>query len=137
VNEFSEAGPILLFDGVCNLCNAAVRFVLDHEKRPELSFASLESGTGRKIVKDAFGEEEVPDSLVLFEDGGIYVRSEAALRIARRLGGPWGLLGVFRAIPRPVRDLVYDLVAKHRYRWFGRLQRCPVPAAEVRDRFLG
>ena len=134
--ESPEAGPILLFDGVCNLCHAAVRFVLQRDRDGVFRFAALDSEAGRRLTGDRFAGGEPPDSVILIEDGRLFVRSEAALRILRRLGGPWSALRVLRLVPRPVRDWLYDSVARNRYRWFGRLNACPSPDARLRDRFL-
>ena len=136
MSESLSAGPILLFDGVCNLCHAAVRFVLRHDREAVFRFAPLDSEIGRRLMADRFPDGDPPDSVILIEDGQLHVRSEAALRIARRLGGPWSALWVLRLLPTWMRDRVYDAVARNRYRWFGRMDACPGPDARVRDRFL-
>lgn len=129
-------GAILLFDGVCNLCNGAVRFVLERDTRPYFRFAALQSDAGRRLLEAHRMPADELASLVLIEDGRVYVRSEAVLRVARRLGYPWPLLWGLRWVPLGARDLVYDWVAAHRYRWFGKRETCAVPAAETRARFL-
>ncbi len=130
--------PVILFDGVCNLCSASVNFVIDRDPGARFRFAPLQSEAGREILT-AHGESIPvgdPDSIVLVEDGAVYERSTAALRIARDLGGPWSLLYVFIIIPAFVRDAVYRLVARNRYRWFGKSDACRVPTPELRARFL-
>jgi predicted DCC family thiol-disulfide oxidoreductase YuxK len=134
--ESFEAGPILLFDGVCNLCHAAVRFVIRRDRAEAFRFAPLDSEVGRRLTSRAFPEGNVPDSVILFEDGRAFVGSDAALRIVRHLGGPWSALAVLRLVPRSLRDRMYASVARNRYRWFGRLESCPLPEARTRDRFL-
>jgi predicted DCC family thiol-disulfide oxidoreductase YuxK len=129
--------PVLLFDGVCNLCNGWVRFVIARERQPLLTFAPLESGIGRELLDahqlDGPGR---PDSLVLIEAGRAYVRSAAALRVTRQLRAPWSWARVLGVLPRPLLDWVYDRVARNRYRWFGRKDACPIPTPEERSRFL-
>jgi predicted DCC family thiol-disulfide oxidoreductase YuxK len=136
MSDSPEAGPILLFDGVCNLCHAAVRFVLRRDREAVFRFAPLDSEFGRRLTAGGFPDGDPPDSVILVEDGQLHVRSEAALRIARRLGGPWSALRVLRLLPRSLRDRMYDTVARNRYRWFGRMDACPRPDARLRDRFL-
>ena len=136
MTETREDGPIVLFDGVCNLCHAAVRFILARDSEARFRFAPLESETGRDLTTEGIREGTSADSMILVEDGSTYARSEAAIRIAARLSLPWRALGVLRVVPRPVRDGAYDLVARNRYRWFGRKDFCPMPDEDIRDRFL-
>lgn len=128
-------GPTLLFDGVCNLCNGAVQFVLDHERDHELRFAALQSPEAKELL----GDHPLPsglDSVILVEGGEVFTHSDAALRVARHLGMPWRLLSAFRVVPRFVRDAVYRFIARHRYRWFGKSETCRIPTPELRARFL-
>lgn len=128
---------MLLFDGVCHLCHRSVRFILRHERRPWLLFAALQSDTGRALLRGIDLPESYLQSLVLFEDGRTYTRSEAALRVARHLRAPWSWCRAARVMPRPLRDPVYDLVARNRHRWFGSDdEACLVPGEESRGRFL-
>jgi len=133
-----DASPraTVLFDGVCNLCNGAVLFVIDRDPRGVFRFAALQSDEARRLL--AAHGRRAPDlsSILLLEAGRVYERSTAALRIARRLTGLWPLLYAFVAVPRPLRDAVYDWVARNRYRWFGRQEACRVPTPELRERFL-
>ncbi|HQZ83399.1 MAG TPA: thiol-disulfide oxidoreductase DCC family protein [Pyrinomonadaceae bacterium] len=127
--------PIVLFDGVCNFCDAAVNFVIAHDKAGIFRFAPLQSNVGRELV----AKHQIPagiDSVILIDDGGAFVHSDAAIRIARRLGGGWSILGAFRVIPRFIRDWSYKLFAKYRYRLFGKKDACMMPTPEVRSRFL-
>lgn len=134
--ESSEDGPILLFDGVCNLCHAAVRFVIRRDAAGVFRFAPLDSEAGRRLTRGAFPGADAPDSVILVEDGQVHVGSDAALRVVRRLRGPWSALSVLRLVPRALRDRLYDAVARNRYRWFGRKDVCPIPDSRVADRFL-
>lgn len=127
---------VVLFDGVCNLCSASVRFVLRRDPAGRFRFASLQSEAGRELLRRHGLDPDDLHSVVLVEDGRAYTRSDAALRIARGLGGGWPLLGALRAVPRPVRDRVYGLVAANRYRWFGKQDSCMLPTPELRERFL-
>ena len=133
----APANPIVLFDGVCNLCNRSVQTILRHDRQARFRFASLQSPLGEKL-RDDFGiDREKVDSVILVEGGRWYQESNAALRIANGLGGLWKLFGVFRLIPRPLRDAAYRLIARNRYRWFGKTETCWVPTPELRGRFLG
>ncbi len=127
-------GPILFFDGVCNLCNASVDFVVQHESCSTLRFASLQGETAKKLL----GEEKAKalSSLVLWHADATYERSTAALKVARYLRAPWRWLRVLGLVPRPLRDLVYDWIARNRYRWFGKKDTCRVPTPYERERFL-
>lgn len=130
------AHGIVLFDGVCNFCDASVRFVLDRDPGGYFRFASLQSEVGRRLLAEHGLPVDELASVVLIEEGRAHTRSDAALRIARRLRGAWRLLGVFRVVPRSLRDAVYDRVAANRYRWFGKRELCEIPSPEVRARFL-
>lgn len=127
---------VVLFDGTCNLCHGAVQFVLRRDRRARFHFASLQSAAGRRVLAAAGAPAVLPDSLALVQDGRIAWKSDAALRIARGLRWPWPLFAVFLVVPRPLRDLVYDLVARNRHRWFGRRSSCMVPGPALRARFL-
>lgn len=136
MSSAGEKGAILLFDGVCNLCNATVQFVLERDSRDHVRFAALQSDVGRRVLRAHGIPDDELSSLVLVEDDRVYLRSDAALRLARRLDRPWPLLWWLRWIPTAVRDRVYDWIATHRYRWFGKRETCAVPTAENRARFL-
>jgi predicted DCC family thiol-disulfide oxidoreductase YuxK len=126
----------VLFDGVCNLCNASVGFIVDRDRRGYFSFAALQSEAGRRRLASHGPLPESMDSIVLLEDGRLYSRSRAALRIARRLDGLWPLLFALSVVPVPIADAVYAWVARRRYRWFGRTEACRVPTPALKGRFL-
>ena len=132
----SASGPVILFDGVCNLCNGAVRFVAQRDPRGVFRFASLQSEAGQALLRLHGLRTGDFDSVVLVDDAGVRTKSSAALAVAARLSGPWPALSAFRLVPRPLRDAVYDLVARHRYRVFGRTDQCMIPTPELRARFL-
>lgn len=135
-----EAAPLpdhlLLFDGVCNLCNGWVRFVIRHDRTAKFRFAALQSDTGQALLAQHDLAMPELDTLVYFHKGTALVRSTAALGVARSLGAPWSLAYAFMLVPRPWRDALYDLVARNRFRWFGRRASCMVPTPELRSRFL-
>ncbi|MGE5836828.1 MAG: thiol-disulfide oxidoreductase DCC family protein [Acidobacteriota bacterium] len=127
---------VVLFDGVCNLCNGSVRFIIERDPRARFQFAPLQSPVADRLIGAHVDRASLPDSVVLVDDGRLYVRSSAALRIARGLRFPWPLAWVFIVVPRPIRDWVYDLIARHRYAWFGKRDECMVPTSQIKDRFL-
>jgi predicted DCC family thiol-disulfide oxidoreductase YuxK len=133
----APARPLMLFDGVCNLCNAAVQWVIDRDPEGRIQFASLQSEAARVALGDAdLDAASRPDSFVLIDDRGLHLRSSAALGVARHLGFPYSMLAVGRVVPAPVRDAVYAWIARNRYRWFGRRDACMVPSPELASRFL-
>ena len=131
-------GAVVLFDGVCNFCNASVNFVLEHDRESYFKFAPLQSEIGASMlaVHNLDLASEPIDSVILVEDGKAYTHSTAALRIARRLGMPWSWLYAFIIVPAALRDVFYRLFAKYRYRLFGRKDECMVPTPEIKARFL-
>ncbi|MGV3639359.1 MAG: thiol-disulfide oxidoreductase DCC family protein [Adhaeribacter sp.] len=131
----SQSG-IILFDGVCNLCNGFVQFVIRHDRGQRFRFASLQSDTARELLQNQPGAAQDLDSVVLIEDGRYYRQSTAALRILRRLGGGWPLLYGLIVVPPLVRDRVYAWIAGNRYRWFGQREACMLPTPELKSRFL-
>lgn len=129
---------IVLFDGVCNLCHSTVQFIIRHDKAGRFQFASQQSEVAQRILQ-RYGlptEAALADSVVVIEGGKVWLESDAALQILYRLGGVWRVLAVLRFLPRPLRDWAYRLVAKNRYRLFGRRERCMVPTPELKGRFL-
>ena len=126
---------IILFDGECNFCDSSVQFIIKRDPRGHFKFASLQSALGTEI-REKFATPEDMDSLILVEDNQIYYKSTAALRIAKELNGLWKYCYIFRFVPRPVRDAIYDVVAKNRLKWFGTKESCMLPSPEVRSRFI-
>jgi predicted DCC family thiol-disulfide oxidoreductase YuxK len=127
---------IILFDGVCNLCDGVVQFVLKKDKKARFRFAALQSERGTALLKQ-FGLSTTDyNSFVLIESGRVFQKSAAALQVFKGLGGVWTLLYAFIVLPRPIRDAIYDWVARNRYRFFGKKEECMLPTPEIRARFL-
>lgn len=128
--------PILLFDGVCNLCEASVHFIIKRDPKAIFRFASLQSPDGQVLLEKFNLARDDFDTMVLIEGARCYLRSAAGLRIARRLSGAWPLLSAFLILPRFLRDAIYRWIATNRYRWFGKKEACLVPTSDIRSRFL-
>ena len=128
---------IILFDGVCNFCNASINFLIDRDPKGVFKFAALQSEPGKAILeKHHITSITDFDSVIVEKDGKLYQKSDAALEIARNMGGLWKLLYGFKIVPKFIRDFVYDLVAKNRYRFMGKMDACRIPTPELRARFL-
>ncbi|MDQ2049998.1 DCC1-like thiol-disulfide oxidoreductase family protein [Natronolimnohabitans sp. A-GB9] len=134
--DVPEDAPIVLFDGVCNLCHGFVQFIVPRDSEAQFYFASLQSDVGQELLADHGLEDYDLESVVLIEGDDCYVKSGAVIRIAQHLGGIYRLLGPFRYLPRRLRDWVYDLVAEHRYRIFGKKEQCMMPTGNVQERIL-
>lgn len=151
------ASPVILFDGVCNLCNASVAFVMRHDRRGVFRFASLQSAGGQRLMRErgagadvarAVAAAAVPapaadddgadawQSMVLIDGDDVFRRSTAVLRVLRRLGMPWAIASIFLVVPVAIRDWAYTFIARRRYRWFGKRDTCAIPTPEQRARFL-
>jgi predicted DCC family thiol-disulfide oxidoreductase YuxK len=129
-------GAIILFDGVCNFCNGSVNFIIERDKEGYFKFAPLQSEIGQKLLDEYGIDKTLTDSVVLIENEKAYVRTTAALRIARKLNGAWKWFYGFIIVPRLFRDIFYKLFAKYRYRMFGKQDACMLPTPEIRSRFL-
>ena len=128
--------PVILFDGVCNFCDASVHFIIKRDRRRIFRFATLQSEAGRQRLKQYGLPESDLSTIALIEGPEFYIRSTAALRIARRLNGLWPALYLLITIPRPIRDVFYGFVARNRYRWFGKKEACAIPTPDIKERFL-
>ena len=129
--------PVIFFDGFCNLCNGAVQFTIERDFNNIFRFASLQSDYAQERLGVSRMEPKHGESMILLENGKVYERSTAALRVARRLGGAWPLLYGFIIIPKFIRDAIYNFVGKNRYKWFGKQESCWVPTPELKSKFLG
>lgn len=128
---------VVLYDGVCKLCNGVVRFLLRHDPQARLRLATVQSPEGQALLAWAGLPQRHFDTVAVIRDDQVWVRSDAFFELVPQLSGRWRWLGVLRYVPKAVRDAVYDFVARHRYRWFGRHAHCQVPDARDQARFLG
>lgn len=131
----APAPPVILFDGVCKLCNRSVNFILRIDRTGRLKMASLQSDYGRRVLEDHGLKSGPLDSMMLLEGTRLTTKSTAVIRISKYLGGTWPLCMGALIIPRFIRDILYDVIAKNRYRWFGQYDTCPLPDPEFEDRF--
>lgn len=131
-----DSQPILLFDGVCNLCNGAVQFVIKNDKKQRFRFAALQSEAGASLLKTYGLPPDALDTFIVITKNKSLTRSTAALEVAKTIGGIWALAYVFIIIPKFIRDGIYNWVAKNRYRWFGKKDSCMIPTPELQERFL-
>ena len=132
----SDDHPILLFDGVCNLCNGLIQFLIPRDPEGKLRFAPLQSEIGTSVREGSGLSTDDLETVVLVDDGFAYTKSDAAIRVGEHLGGSYRLLSLGRLVPRGLRDRIYDFIAANRYDWFGRKDQCMVPDTDVSDRFL-
>jgi predicted DCC family thiol-disulfide oxidoreductase YuxK len=128
--------PLILFDGVCNLCNAWVRFVVRRDPAGIFRFAAQQSPIGQTIIKEHLSNANQLSSVILIEENAIYTESDAVLQILARFSPPWSWIALLRIIPGPARDACYRFIVRHRYQWFGRTEACQIPSADVRSRFV-
>lgn len=131
-----EEQPIILFDGVCNFCNGAVNFIIRQDKKSVFKFAPLQSSKGQELIQKYGLPSSNFDSFILIENNKVYKRSTAGLRLYNKLPWYWKWTQVFWAVPSFLRDAVYDLIARNRYKWFGKKESCMMPTPEIRNRFL-
>ena len=128
--------PIILFDGICNLCNGAVQTVIKNDAEGKFLFASLQSETGQQLLRQYNLPLQQFNSFFLLQNGKVYSQSTAALKVVRQLKGAWKWLYAFIIVPKFVRDAVYNLIAKNRYKWFGKADNCMLPTPQLKARFL-
>lgn len=135
--DFPPNKKIILFDGVCNLCNSSVQFVIKNDKKDIFRFVALQSELGQEILAYIGIDAENIDSIVLYEPGvAYYYKSDAALQIAKNLNGLFILATVFKIFPAGIRNLLYDYIAKNRYKWYGKKESCMIPTPELKIKFL-
>ena len=134
INTISK--PVILFDGVCNLCNSSVQFVIERDKKNTFQFASLQSDFARSTLPQRLVEEEDLKSIVLYTKEKTLTKSSAVLTVAKSLSGLWPVLYGFMIIPRFIRDGVYDIIAANRYKWFGKKDECMIPTPDMKIKFI-
>ena len=135
MNNFNNKS-IILFDGVCNLCNNTVNFIIKHDKNNKFLFASLQSDAAKEILLQFNLNKNLLNTIILVQNEQVYEYSTAVLLITKDLNGFWKHLNVFLIIPKKLRDFVYNIIAKNRYRWFGTRSSCLIPSSELKNRFL-
>jgi len=137
MNNLPKNKKIILFDGVCNLCNKAINFIIDRDKKDVFRFASLQSEIGQQLTKERGIDTDEVDSIILIEPGKVYyIKSTAALHIAKDLKGGYQFLGQLLFLPEGFRNFVYDIIAKNRYKWYGKKDNCRIPSPELKAKFL-
>ena len=128
---------LILFDGVCNLCNASVQYVIKHDKNNLFLFTALQSEVGKNIIEHYTIDTSKMDSIILFTPGkGMHYKSTAALKVASQLGFPTNVFAIFLIVPNFIRNWVYDYIAKNRYKWYGKKESCMIPTPELRSKFF-
>lgn len=128
---------IILFDGVCNLCDNTVQFIIKHDKNDVFRFVPLQSAIGREIINYIGLDTSKTDSIVLYEPGkAYYYKADAAIMITKELGGIYSLMGVFNILPKSFSNMVYDYVARNRYKWYGKKNECMIPTPEMKSKFI-
>ncbi len=132
----AENKKIILFDGVCNLCNNSVVFIIKRDKKDVFRFAAIQSDAGEKLIKKHTIDTSKTDSIILIDNNSYSVKSSAALKIAKHLKGGYPLLYGFIILPAFFRNWVYDIIAKNRYKWFGKKDSCMIPTPELKSKFL-
>lgn len=137
IEDLPIGKKIILFDGICNLCDSVVQFVIKHDSKDVFRFVPLQSELGLSIIKHIAIDTSKVDSIILYEPGTAYYhKAEAALKISGHLGGIYSLLNVFSVLPKGFSNAVYDYIARNRYRWFGKKESCMVPTPELKSKFL-
>ena len=135
--DFPPNKKIILFDGVCNLCDSSVQFIIKHDKKDVFRFVALQSELGQEILQHIGINSKNIDSIILYEPGiAYYYKSQAAIQISKYLDGFWHLGSVFRIIPTGISNLLYDYIAKNRYKWYGKKESCMIPTPELKIKFL-
>ena len=128
--------PIILFDGVCNLCNASIQFIIARDKQKKYRFASLQSHFAQLNLTDEISNQKNRSTIILLDGDKCLSKSDAVLAITRNLSGLWPMLYIFVTIPKCIRNGVYDYIAKNRYSWFGKKDSCMIPTSELSNRFI-
>lgn len=136
MSELPNDTSIILFDGICNFCNSSVNKIIKHDKKNQFKFAALQSETGKKLVEKHSIDSTKIDSIILIENDAVFIKSTAILKISKQMSGLYPLAFGFIIIPAFIRDIVYDFVARNRYKWFGKKDSCMIPTAEVKEKFI-
>lgn len=135
-NKFNKSTNVVLFDGVCNLCNRSVQILLKNDRKKQLSFGSLQSEKAKSLLIDHGIDPNQMNSIVFLKDEKAYTESDAVLHICKTIGGVWIIGYLFISLPRFIRNVLYRFIARHRYRWFGKRESCMLPSPELKNRFI-
>lgn len=135
-DKYSMNNPIIIFDGICNLCNSSINFIIKNDSKRIFRFTQLQSEAGKNLAEEYEISEKNFDSVVLIQNEKVFLKSSAALEISKQLQFPINLSIVFKIIPKLLRDKVYDFISRNRYVWFGKSKECMIPSNEIRNLFL-
>lgn len=135
MTPLDDNNPILLFDGVCNFCNSWVNFIIRHDKKNKFRFSTLQSETGKKLLKE-YKISEKDDTAVLIFKGKAYIKSSMGLHVLYHIGGVYSIPFIFVLVPEYIRDFYYEIIARNRYKWWGKENECMIPTPEVKNKFL-
>ncbi|TAL69207.1 MAG: DUF393 domain-containing protein [Bacteroidetes bacterium] len=136
MSDFNTNNPIIFFDGICNLCNSVVQFVIKHDKKKRYLFCPLQSDKTKEVFGEFNNQLTKAETIILFEENKLYFGSTAALNIVKHLNLLYPILFFFIIIPKPLREFVYRFIAKHRYKWFGKRESCMLPTDDLKNRFI-
>lgn len=136
INEIRKTHSILMFDGLCNLCNSSVQFVIKRDLKKKIVFSSLQSEIAQDFLSTQNDSLKNCESVILIDKNNIYTKSSAAIKVSQSLKGLWFMMSIFIILPKPIRDYVYDVIASRRYRWFGKRTNCYIPTKEEQELFL-
>jgi predicted DCC family thiol-disulfide oxidoreductase YuxK len=137
LDKLPKHKKIILFDGVCNLCNSSINYVIDKDQKDEFRFLALQSDLGKELQNYLGITSKTLDSIILYiPNEAYYIKSTAALKIISSFSGLWKLFSVFSVIPTSIRDIIYDIVARNRYKWYGKRNQCRIPTPELKSKFL-
>ena len=137
IQNLENNKQLILFDGVCNLCNSSVQFIIKRDKMDVFRYAALQSDIGQRIIEKFNISTSKTDSIILYSNKfGVFYKSTAALKIASKLGFPTNILSIFLIVPPIIRNVVYDYIAKNRYKWYGKKDHCMIPTPELKSKFL-
>ena len=134
--HINQSDSIILFDGVCNLCNGYINFIIKRMKSNSVKFGTLQSASGQELLEKNGMSKTTLDTVVLVQNGKLYTKSDVALKIAKEMKGGWPVFSVFSILPKFLRDAIYDIISKNRYRWFGKQDSCMIPTPELKSLFL-
>lgn len=131
-----ENKPVIIFDGICNLCNYFVNFIIRRDKKGKLLFTPLQSNASIKLQEQHKINLLVSETIIFIKNGNVYIKSDAVIEIAKHLDGGWKLLAITKMIPKFIRDSIYSKIAENRYNWYGKKESCMIPSADTKSRFL-